>query len=106
MVVILNLCVGIVAARVPKKVLQFAGIDDVFTSSRGSTKTLRNFVKVWSLTCFHSSLIFWLLLTMEHNPLLVVKDDEKEGEEGEEEGLSKYIGKELKKLLQCHSHCK
>ncbi|KAL9413760.1 hypothetical protein AB3S75_042283 [Citrus x aurantiifolia] len=36
---------GIVAARVPKKVLQFAGIDDVFKSSRGSTKTLGNFVK-------------------------------------------------------------
>ncbi|ONK63345.1 uncharacterized protein A4U43_C07F14090 [Asparagus officinalis] len=33
-------------------------------------------------------------------------DDEEEGEEGEEEGLSKCIGKELKKLLQCHSHCK
>jgi len=36
---------GIVAARVPKKVLQFAGIQDVFTSSRGSTKTMGNFVK-------------------------------------------------------------
>lgn len=36
---------GIVAARGPKKVLQFAGIEDVFTSSRGSTKTLGNFVK-------------------------------------------------------------
>ncbi|KAF2921891.1 small ribosomal subunit protein uS5x [Oryza sativa Japonica Group] len=36
---------GIVAAHVPKKVLQFAGIEDVFTSSRGSTKTLGNFVK-------------------------------------------------------------
>lgn len=36
---------GIVAARVPKKVLQFAGIEDVFTASRGSTKTLGNFVK-------------------------------------------------------------
>jgi small subunit ribosomal protein S2e len=36
---------GIVAARVPKKVLQMGGIDDVFTSSRGSTKTLGNFVK-------------------------------------------------------------
>ncbi|XP_068650688.1 small ribosomal subunit protein uS5x-like [Aristolochia californica] len=36
---------GIVAARVPKKVLQFAGIDDVFTCTRGSTKTLGNFVK-------------------------------------------------------------
>ncbi|XP_037487002.1 uncharacterized protein LOC119365464 [Triticum dicoccoides] len=31
----------IVAARVPQKVLQFAGIDDVFTSSRGSTKVLQ-----------------------------------------------------------------
>ncbi|KAG6410564.1 hypothetical protein SASPL_128626 [Salvia splendens] len=28
------------------KVLQMAGIDDVFTCSRGSTKTLGNFVKV------------------------------------------------------------
>jgi len=36
---------GIVAARVPKKVLQYAGIEDVFTSSRGSTKTMGNFVK-------------------------------------------------------------
>ncbi|KAL3627996.1 hypothetical protein CASFOL_028098 [Castilleja foliolosa] len=36
---------GIVAARVPKNVLRFAGIDDVFTSSCGSIKTLGNFVK-------------------------------------------------------------
>jgi len=36
---------GLVAARVPKKLLQFAGINDVYTSSRGSTKTLGNFVK-------------------------------------------------------------
>jgi len=36
---------GIIAARVPKKVLQFAGVDDVFTQSRGSTKTMGNFVK-------------------------------------------------------------
>jgi len=36
---------GIVAAKVPKKVLQMAGISDVFTSSKGSTKTLGNFVK-------------------------------------------------------------
>ncbi len=41
---------GIVAARVPKKVLQMAGIDDCYTASRGSTKTLGNFVKVrWLL---------------------------------------------------------
>ncbi len=44
---------GIVAARVPKKVLQMAGIDDCYTASRGSTKTLGNFVKV----CVHSVLL-------------------------------------------------
>jgi len=36
---------GIVAARTPKKVLNYAGIHDVFTQTRGSTKTLGNFVK-------------------------------------------------------------
>jgi small subunit ribosomal protein S2e len=36
---------GIVAARTPKKVLQYAGIEDVFTQTTGSTKTLGNFVK-------------------------------------------------------------
>jgi len=36
---------GIVAAKTPKKLLQFAGIDDVYTQSKGSTKTLGNFVK-------------------------------------------------------------
>jgi len=36
---------GIVAARVPKKVLQMAGIEDVYTQSRGHTSTLGNFVK-------------------------------------------------------------
>jgi len=36
---------GIVAARVPKKVLQFAGIADVFTQTTGHTKTMGNFVK-------------------------------------------------------------
>lgn len=36
---------GIVAAPVPKKLLQLAGIGDVYTQSRGSTRTLGNFVK-------------------------------------------------------------
>jgi len=36
---------GIVAAKTPKKILQFAGIEDVFTQSKGSTKTMGNFVK-------------------------------------------------------------
>eukprot|EP00210_Caulerpa_lentillifera_P004337 g4136.t1 len=36
---------GVVAARVPKKVLEFAGIEDCYTSSNGHTRTLGNFVK-------------------------------------------------------------
>jgi small subunit ribosomal protein S2e len=35
---------GIVAARTPKKLLQYAGLHDVYTSSTGSTATLGNFV--------------------------------------------------------------
>jgi len=36
---------GLVAARTPKKLLQFAGIQDCYTQAKGSTKTLGNFVK-------------------------------------------------------------
>jgi len=36
---------GIVAARTPKKLLQYAGIEDCYTQAKGSTKTLGNFVK-------------------------------------------------------------
>jgi len=36
---------GVVAAPVPKKVLQYAGLNDVYTSTHGSTKTMGNFVK-------------------------------------------------------------
>jgi len=36
---------GIVAAPVPKKVLQLAGVGDVYTKTCGSTKTMGNFVK-------------------------------------------------------------
>jgi len=36
---------GLVAARAPKRLLQLAGIDDVYTSASGKTKTLGNFVK-------------------------------------------------------------
>ena len=54
---------GIVAARVPKKVLQFAGIEDVFTSSRGSTKTLGNFVKVLSSFSFSNLFSFRAVIT-------------------------------------------
>ena len=36
---------GIVAAPISKKVLQFAGIDDVYTMSNGHTRTAENFIK-------------------------------------------------------------
>lgn len=36
---------GIVAAKVPKKLLSYAGIEDVYTQSAGSTKTMGNFLK-------------------------------------------------------------
>lgn len=36
---------GIVAARVPKKVLQMAGVEDCYTQSIGASRTLGNFVK-------------------------------------------------------------
>lgn len=36
---------GIVAAPVPKKILTFAGYEDVYTSAKGCTATLGNFAK-------------------------------------------------------------
>ena len=36
---------AIVGAPTSKKLLQFAGVEDVFTSTKGSTKTLENFVR-------------------------------------------------------------
>ncbi|PVV03189.1 hypothetical protein BB560_002344 [Smittium megazygosporum] len=36
---------GIVAAPTPKKILSLAGITDVYTTSKGTTRTLGNFVK-------------------------------------------------------------
>jgi len=36
---------GIVAGRVPKKILAFAGVTDIYTSAVGKTRTLGNFVK-------------------------------------------------------------
>lgn len=37
---------GIVAAPVPKKLLELAGINDCYTSASGKTRTAGNFVKV------------------------------------------------------------
>ena len=42
---------GIVAANATKKVLQYAGFVDVYTSSRGTTRTLGNFIKAVFQAC-------------------------------------------------------
>jgi small subunit ribosomal protein S2e len=36
---------GVVAARAPKKVLQLAGVQDVFSSTQGASRTMGNFIK-------------------------------------------------------------
>jgi len=36
---------GIVAAKAPKKLLEFAGVSDCYSSARGHTRTLGNFIK-------------------------------------------------------------
>jgi len=41
---------GIVAGKAPKKVLQFAGIEDCFTKTSGHTATLGNFIRA----CFNA----------------------------------------------------
>eukprot|EP00657_Telonema_sp_P-1_P006287 TRINITY_DN245_c0_g4_i3.p1 TRINITY_DN245_c0_g4~~TRINITY_DN245_c0_g4_i3.p1 ORF type:complete len:120 (+),score=58.45 TRINITY_DN245_c0_g4_i3:192-551(+) len=36
---------GLVASRASKRVLQYAGIEDVYTSTSGATSTMGNFIK-------------------------------------------------------------
>jgi len=45
---------GIVAAPIPKKILQFAGIEDVYTGSTGHTRTPENFIKATFAALQHS----------------------------------------------------
>jgi len=42
---------GLVAARTPKRLLQFAGVEDCYTMASGSTKTQGNFVKAAFAAC-------------------------------------------------------
>lgn len=45
---------GIVAAPIPKKILQFSGIEDVYTCSSGHTRTPENFIKATFAAVAHS----------------------------------------------------
>ncbi|KAI3431340.1 hypothetical protein D9Q98_004397 [Chlorella vulgaris] len=69
---------GIVAARTPKKVLQMAGIEDCYTCSRGSTKTLGNFVKAtfYALSASYGFLTpeLWRETVFSKNPLQEYSD--------------------------------
>jgi len=69
---------GIVAAKVPKKVLHFAGVEDVYTHSRGSTRTLGNFVqatfKAISKTYSYLSPDLWPQKALEPLPFQVHSD--------------------------------
>merc|ERR1711951_278728 len=84
---------GIVSAPVPKKLLQMAGIDDCYTSARGSTGTLGNFAKatyaaiaatyayltpdLWKETVFQKSPFqeFTDFLAKSHKPIGVQKQE-------------------------------
>jgi small subunit ribosomal protein S2e len=63
---------GIVAAKVPKKLLQMAGLEDCFTSSNGHTRTLGNFAKATfaaiSATYSYLSPEFWKETRFSKNP--------------------------------------
>jgi len=78
---------GIVSSRAPKKILQYAGIEDVFTSSKGSTKTLGNTIKATfdavSLTYGFLTPDFWkqtvvgLTPFMQHSGFLLASGKDK-----------------------------
>eukprot|EP01132_Coremiostelium_polycephalum_P004726 gene4726-5900_t len=69
---------GIVAARVPKKLLQYAGIDDVYTSSRGKTRTMGNFVMAtfFAITKTYAYLTpdLWKVTPLNKTPFQVYSD--------------------------------
>merc|ERR1712119_45484 len=87
---------GIVSAPVPKKLLQMAGIEDCYTSARGSTGTLGNFAKatyaavaatyayltpdLWKETVFQKSPYqeFTDFLSKNHRPVGVQRQEQKQ----------------------------
>lgn len=68
---------GIVAGKVPKKLLTTAGYQDVFTSSKGHTRTIGNFAKATfmaiSLTYNFVTPDFWPEQKIISNPLFEYK---------------------------------
>ncbi|ONK60639.1 uncharacterized protein A4U43_C08F20880 [Asparagus officinalis] len=77
-----------------------SGSDAICYSNDSDDRCLANFLCIELRTTDHQPSTYLKSSTW------VNKNDEEEGEDGKEQGLSKCIEKELKKLLQCHSHCK
>ncbi|AAK39711.1 40S ribosomal protein S2 (nucleomorph) [Guillardia theta] len=68
---------GIVAGKIPKKLLSMAGYKDIFTSSRGHTRTIGNFAKatynaVYLSYCFNAP-EYWIKHRLIKNPLADVE---------------------------------
>jgi len=61
---------GIVAAPASKRMLQMAGIEDVYTASRGNTSTMGNFIKAAYLAITQS----YALLTPDLWPILALPE--------------------------------
>jgi small subunit ribosomal protein S2e len=64
---------GIIAGKIPKKLLSIAGYEDIFTSSKGHTRTLGNFCKATftaiSLTYNFTTPDFWDKKCTLENPI-------------------------------------
>lgn len=69
---------GIVAAKVPKKLLRMAGLEDCFTQSNGHTRTLGNFAKATfaaiSKTYAYLTPEFWRETRFSKNPFHAYSD--------------------------------
>jgi len=65
---------GIVAGKIPKKLLTMAGYEDVFTSSKGHTRTFGNFAKATFqaiyLTYSFTTPDFWLHEKLIESPMI------------------------------------
>ena len=83
---------GIVGAPISKKILQFAGIDDCYTSSQGCTRTVENFCKATYDALTHTygylSPDFWISPDFHPSPFALYTDylNPKEGHRHHDRG--------------------
>jgi small subunit ribosomal protein S2e len=81
---------GLVAARAPKKLLNYAGYKDVYTNAKGNTKTLGNFVKAaFNAICATNSYLtpdHWAPTVFEKSPFQAHTDFLREAAKGAKKG--------------------